>query len=146
MFNSNRYSGCSWLISNLIRNSPNITTLSTILALGNMLHFLFSWVFLSGSIFWQLFFFILKIIMWLLLLHVHNVMFIIIVKSLSRVWLFATPRTVAHQAPRSMGLSRHEYWGGLPFPSPGDLPNLRIESWPPALWTDALPSELPGKP
>ena len=62
----------SWLISNLIRNAPNITTLSTILALGNMLHFLFSWVFLSGNTFWKLFFFVLKIIMWLLLLHVHN--------------------------------------------------------------------------
>ena len=118
MSNSNRYTGCSWLISNLTRNSPNITTLSTIVALGNMLHFLFSWVFLSGNIFWKLFFFVLKIIMWLLLLHVHNVMFIIIVKSLSRVRLFATPWTVAHQAPRSMGLSRHEYWSGLPFPFP----------------------------
>ena len=41
------------------------------------------------------------------------------VKSLSRVWLFATPWTVAHQAPLSMGFSRQEYWSGLPFPSPG---------------------------
>ena len=40
-------------------------------------------------------------------------------KSLSRVRLFATPWIVAHQAPRSMGFSRHEYWSGLPFPSPG---------------------------
>ena len=46
------------------------------------------------------------------------------VKSLSRVLLFATPWTVAHQAPPSMGFSRQEYWSGLPFPSPGDLPNL----------------------
>ena len=38
--------------------------------------------------------------------------------SLSRVQLFATPWSVAHQAPRSMGFSRHEYWSGLPFPSP----------------------------
>ena len=44
------------------------------------------------------------------------------VKSLSRVQLFATPWTVAHQAPPSMGFSRQEHWSGLPFPSPGDLP------------------------
>ena len=40
-------------------------------------------------------------------------------KSLSRVWLFATPRTVARQAPLFMGFPRQEYWGGLPFPPPG---------------------------
>ena len=44
-------------------------------------------------------------------------------KSLSRVRLFATPWTVAYQAPLSMGFSRQVYWSGLPFPSPGDLPN-----------------------
>ena len=49
------------------------------------------------------------------------------VKSLSRVRLFATPRTVAHQAPLSMGFSRQESWSGLPFPSPGDLPDPGIE-------------------
>ena len=43
------------------------------------------------------------------------------VKSLSRVWLFVTLWTVAHQAPQSMGFSRQEYWSGLPFPSPGGL-------------------------
>ena len=48
-------------------------------------------------------------------------------KSLSRVQLFATPWTVAHQVPRSMGFSRHEYWSELPFPSPGDLPDPGIE-------------------
>ena len=53
-------------------------------------------------------------------------------KSLSRVRLFATPWTVAHQAPRSMGFSRHEYWSGLPFPSPGDLPDPGIEPGSPA--------------
>ena len=42
--------------------------------------------------------------------------------SLSHVWLFATPWTVAHQAPVSMGFSRQEYWSGLPFPTPGDPP------------------------
>ena len=41
----------------------------------------------------------------------------------SHVWLFATPWTVAHQAPLSMGFSRQEYWSGLPCPPPGDLPN-----------------------
>ena len=48
-------------------------------------------------------------------------------KSLIHVRLFATPWTVAHQAPRSMGFSRHEYWSGLPFPSPGDLPDPGIK-------------------
>ena len=67
------------------------------------------------------------------------------VKSLSRVQLFATPWTVAYQAPLSTGFSRQEYWSGLPFPSPGDLPNPRIELRSPALQTDAaLPSEPPG--
>ena len=46
------------------------------------------------------------------------------VKSLSRVQLFATPWTVAYQAPPSMGFSRQECWSGLPFPSLGDLPKL----------------------
>ena len=44
-------------------------------------------------------------------------------KLLSRVWLFATPWTIAYQDPQSMGFSRQEYWSGLPFPSPGDLPD-----------------------
>ena len=68
------------------------------------------------------------------------------VKSLSRVRLFATPWTVAHQAPPSMGFSRQEYWSGLPIPSPGDLPNPGIEPRSPTLWADALTSEPPGKP
>ena len=55
------------------------------------------------------------------------------VKSLSRVRLFATPRTAAHQAPPSMGFSRQEYWSGLPFPSPGDLPDPGIEPGSPTL-------------
>ena len=64
-------------------------------------------------------------------------------KSLSRVRLFATPWSVAYQAPPSMGFSRQEYWSGLPFPSPGDLPNPGIEPGSPALEVDALPSEPP---
>ena len=63
------------------------------------------------------------------------------VKSLSRVRLFATPWTIAQQAPPSMELSRQEYWSGLPFPSPGDLPHPGIEPGSPALQADALPSE-----
>ena len=46
---------------------------------------------------------------------------------LSRVRLFSTPWTVAFQAPPSLGFPRPEYWSGLPFPSPGDLPNTGIE-------------------
>ena len=67
------------------------------------------------------------------------------VKSLSLVRLFAIPWTVAHQAPPSMGFSRQEYWGGLPFPSPGDLPNPGIEPRSPAFQADTLTSEPPGK-
>ena len=67
-------------------------------------------------------------------------------KSLSRVLLFATPWTVAYHAPPSMGFSRQEYWSGLPFPSPGDLPDPGIEPESPALGADALPSAPPGEP
>ena len=55
------------------------------------------------------------------------------VKSLSRVRLFATPWTVAYQAPLSMGFSRQEDLSGLPFPSPGDLPDPGIKPGSPAL-------------
>ena len=58
---------------------------------------------------------------------------------------FATPWTTASQASPYMGFSRQEYWGGLPFPSPGDLPNPGIEPWSPALQADTLPSESLGK-
>ena len=68
------------------------------------------------------------------------------VKSLSRVQLFVTPWTVAYQAPPPMRFSRQEYWSGLPFPSPGDLPDPGIEPGSAALQADSLPSEPPGKP
>ena len=68
------------------------------------------------------------------------------VKSLSHVQLFATPWTVAYQAPLSMGFSRQECWSGLPFPSPGDLPNPGIEPRSPALQVDSLLAEPQGKP
>ena len=68
------------------------------------------------------------------------------VKTLSRVPLFATPWTVAYQAPPSMGFSRQEYWSGLPFPSPGDLPHPGIKPRSPTFQADALTAEPPGKP
>ena len=55
------------------------------------------------------------------------------------------PWTVAHQAPPSMGFSRQEYWGGLPFPSPGDLPDPGIEPRSPALQAETLTSAPPGQ-
>ena len=67
-------------------------------------------------------------------------------QSLSRVQLFTTPWTVAHQAPLSMEFSRQEHWSGLPLPSPGDLPNSRIKPRSPLLQADAPPSELLEKP
>ena len=66
--------------------------------------------------------------------------------SLSVVSDSVTPWTIAHQAPQSMGFSRHEYWSGFPFPSPGGLPDPGIEPGPPELEADALTSEPPGKP
>ena len=60
------------------------------------------------------------------------------VKSLSRVQLFVNPWPVAHQASPSMGFSSQQYWSGMPFPSPGDLPDPGIEPGSPTLWTDAL--------
>ena len=54
--------------------------------------------------------------------------------------------TVAYQAPSSMGFSRLEYWSGLPFPSPGELPSPGIEAGSPAFQADALTSESSGKP
>ena len=78
--------------------------------------------------------------------HCFPIYFPLKVKSLSCFWLFATPWTIAYQAPPSVGFSRQEYWSGLPFPSPGDLPNTGIEPGSPALQADALPSEPPGKP
>ena len=58
----------------------------------------------------------------------------------------AAPWTVACQPPLSKGFSRQEYWSGLPFPSPGNLPNTGIKPGSPALQADSLPSELSEKP
>ena len=64
----------------------------------------------------------------------------------SRIRIFTTPWIVAHQALLSMEFSRQEYWNGLPFPSPRDLPDLGTESQSPTLQADALRSDPPGKP
>ena len=68
------------------------------------------------------------------------------VQLLSRVRLFATQWTISHQAPLSMGFPKQEYWNGLPFPPPGDLPDTGIKPGSPALQADSLLSEPPGKP
>ena len=62
------------------------------------------------------------------------------------VWLFVTTQTVACQAPPSRGFPRQEYWSGLPFPSPGDLPNPGMEPASPALAGRFFITEPPGKP
>ena len=67
-------------------------------------------------------------------------------QSLRRVRLFVIPWTVVYQASLSMGFSRQEYWSGLLFPSPGNLPDPGIKPRSSALQADALPSEPPGKP
>ena len=64
----------------------------------------------------------------------------------SHVWLFETLWTIAQQAPLFMGFSRQEYWSGLPYPLPGDLPDSQIEPTSPALQVDSLPTQSPGKP
>ena len=68
------------------------------------------------------------------------------VTHFSCVQLFATPWTIACQAPLSTEFSRQEYWSGLPFPPPGDLPDPGTEPRSPILQEDSLPSEPPGKP
>ena len=67
-------------------------------------------------------------------------------KVASVVFEFVTVWTVAHQAPLSMGFSRQEYWHGLPFPSPGDLPNPETKSMSPELQVDSLPLSHQGNP
>ena len=87
---------------------------------------------------WTFLSFIVLIFPWNV--HLQSLIFLK-VKSLSHVRLFATPWTVAHQAPPSMGFSRQEYWSGLPFPFPGDLSNPGIEPGSPTLWADTSLSE-----
>ena len=71
---------------------------------------------------------------------------VLLCQSLSCVLLFVTPQTVAYQGSLSIKFSRQEYWSGLPFPPPGDLPNPGIESASPVLQADSLQSEPAGIP
>ena len=75
-----------------------------------------------------------------------NILYVVVVFSYSVVSdSLATPLSVAHQAPLSMEFSRQEYWSGLPFPSPGDLPNLGIKLTYPSLAGEFFTPEPPGK-
>ena len=67
-------------------------------------------------------------------------------QSLSCVWLFVTPWTVAHQAPLSKGFPRQEYWSGLPFPSSGELPDPGTELTSPTLASEFFTTQPPEKP
>ena len=71
---------------------------------------------------------------------------LLLLLSCYHVRLFVTPRTVSSQAPLSMGFPRQKYWSGLPFPSPGDLPDLGIKSVSTALAGRFFTTELPRKP
>ena len=77
--------------------------------------------------------------------HQLEIMFVHILSSFSRVWLCATPWTVAHQAPLSMGFSRQEYWSGLPCPSPGIFPTQGSNLWLLHWQTGSLPLVPPRK-
>ena len=82
-------------------------------------------------------------------LHIHLCLRRAVLRHFSHVWLFATLWTVAHQAPLSMGVSRQEYWTGLPCPPPGDLYHPGIELLSPvvpALQADSLPLSQWGSP
>ena len=76
----------------------------------------------------------------------YNYFIAVVVKSLTHVQLFATPWTVAHQAPLTVVFPRQEYWSGLPFPSPRDPSRSGIKSASPTLAGGFFTTELPGKP
>ena len=78
--------------------------------------------------------------------HCKSTMRAYVLSRFSRVQLFATPWTVAHQAPLSTRSSRQEYWSGLSCPSSGDLPNPGIKPGSPTWLVNSLPSEPAGKP
>ena len=69
-----------------------------------------------------------------------------VLSCFSHIWLFATPQTVACQAPLSMAFSRQEYWSGLPCPPPGHFLNPGVEPRSPAWQVDSLPLVALGKP
>ena len=74
-----------------------------------------------------------------------KVLSVVIACMLSCVQLLVAPWNAAHQAPLSMGFPRQEYWSGLSFPFPGDLPEPGIQLVSPTLQVDSLPTEPPGK-
>ena len=81
---------------------------------------------------------------------VTTLLLLLLLSRFSRVQLCVTPQTAAHQAPLSLGFSRQEYWSGLPFPSPGDLPDSGIKPASLALQSDSLPlshqgSQMPSR-
>ena len=78
-------------------------------------------------------------------LYAKSLLLLLLLSHFSRVQIFVTPRTVAHQARLSMGFSKKEYWSVLPFPFPGDLPDPGIEPGSPALWADSSLSEPPDR-
>ena len=80
-----------------------------------------------------------------LLLFFHRKVIVVVIQSLSRVQLFETPRTVAHQVSLCMRFSRQEYWSGLTFPPPGNIPDPDIEPASPALAGELFTTEQPGK-
>ena len=71
---------------------------------------------------------------------------IVVVQSLSQVQIFVFPWTTPHQSSLPKGFPRQEYWSGLPFPSPGDLPNPGINLKSPALTGGFFTTKPPGKP
>ena len=84
------------------------------------------------------------------LLHYRQILYhlshvLLLLSCFSRVWLFEAPWTIAPQAPLSMEFSRQEYWSGLPFPSPEDLPIPGVELGSPALQADSLLFEPPTR-
>ena len=113
--------GCSWLLCNRL---CKLILLGACSVLGTVLGASHTFSYLN-----------LNIILW-----------VCVWKSFSHVQLFATPWTVARQAPLSIEFSRPEYWSGLPFSSPGDLPNPGIEPRSPTFQPNSLPSQPPGKP
>ena len=78
--------------------------------------------------------------------HWHFGCWCVHAQSLSHVWLFVIPWTTGHPAPLFMEVLRQEYWSGLPFPSPGDLPSPEIEPKSPTLTSRFFTTKLPGKP
>ena len=82
----------------------------------------------------------------MIIIIIIQLQFICVCQSLSCVRLFVTSWTIAHQVPLFMEFFRQEFWRELPFPSPGDLPNLGIKPRSPIVQADSLLCEPPGKP